>query len=323
MYQNLRIAIVIPAYREADRIEAVVGGLPVWVDHIVVVDDASPDDTGDQARKIGDKRLVVLRHEQNQGVGAATVTGFAKGVELGADVLVKMDGDGQMDASALPALIGPIQRGQADYVKGNRFLHEHELTQMPFVRRLGNIGLSFLTKLASGYWPIFDPTNGYVAMHAAVWSLLDRTRIHPRFFFESSLLLELGLNRAVVRDVYLPALYNEKVSHLSEARTMVEFPPLLLRGLLRRIVRQYFVRDFNAVSLFLIAGAMSTLFGAVWGAAHWYESSMTGRLTSTGTVMIAVMPLILGIQFLLQAIVMDVQNVPREPVQRTDAGRNE
>jgi glycosyltransferase involved in cell wall biosynthesis len=314
MYENLRIAIVIPAYREEERIEGVVRGLPSWVDHIVVVDDASSDRTFERARAIPDSRLSVLRHEQNQGVGGATLTGFGKALELGTDVLVKMDGDGQMNPAGLTALIEPIRRGDADYVKGNRFLHGHALAQMPWVRRVGNIGLSFMAKVASGYWSIFDPNNGYLALHAAVLPLIDSTRIHKRFFFENSMLLELGLSRAVVRDAYLPARYGEKASHLSETKALVEFPPLLLRGLLRRIVLQYFVRDFTAVSLFILGGLAASGFGFGWGVYHWWLSANTDVTASTGTVMVAVLPLILGIQLLLQALVMDVQNAPREPI---------
>ena len=214
----------------------------------------------------------------------------------------------------MPALIEPIRQGDADYVKGNRFLHGHALTQMPWVRRLGNIGLSFMAKMASGYWSIFDPNNGYLAIHAGVVPLLDRERIHPRFFFENSMLLELGLHRAVVRDVYLPARYGDKVSHLSETKALIEFPPQLLRGFLRRVVLQYLVRDFSAVSLFALAGLMFSGFGFGWGAYHWCVSAHTGVPASTGTVMVAVLPLILGIQLLLQALVMDIQNVPRESI---------
>jgi glycosyltransferase involved in cell wall biosynthesis len=317
MHQGLRIAVVIPAYCEAGRVAGVIGGLPAWVDHIVVVDDASTDGTAAAAESAQDARLVVVRLGQNQGVGGATVAGFNKARELGADVLVKMDGDGQMDPAGLTALLEPIRRGEADYAKGNRFLHGRQLQQMPPMRRLGNIAVSFMAKLASGYWNMFDPTNGYVAIHASVWALLDQERLARRFFFENSLLLELGLARAVVRDVYLPARYNDKVSHLSEGRAVMEFPPLLLRGFLRRVLVQYFVRDFTAVSLFLVAGTGLSLFGAVWGAWHWVESARAGVATPTGTVMIAVLPLISGVQLLLQTLVMDIQNVPREPQQST------
>lgn len=314
MYQDARIAVVIPTFCEAGRLPGVLAGLPPWVDHILVVDDASTDNTVEVLGTIADPRVRLLRHDHNQGVGAAVLTGWRQARELGAEILVKMDGDGQMDPAQLPELLDPIRRGVADCVKGNRFLHGRALAQMPWRRRIGNIGLSFLAKLASGYWPVFDPTNGYLAIHASVAALLDESRLHPRFFFENSLLIELGLHRAVVRDVYLPARYGDKVSHLSETRALVDFPPRLVRGFWRRILLQYFVRDFSAVSLFLVAGAVCAVFGAAWGGWHWAVSARTGVVTPTGTVMIAVLPLILGLQLLLQALVMDVQNVPREPL---------
>jgi hypothetical protein len=225
-----------------------------------------------------------------------------------------MDGDGQMDPARLPTLVDPIRRGEADYVKGNRFVHTRELMQMPMLRRLGNIGLSFMTKLASGYWAIFDPSNGYIAIHSVVAQLLDPERIHKRFFFENSILIELGLHQAVARDVYIPARYGDETSTLSERRVFFEFPPLLFKGFLRRLAIQYFVRDFNAVSLFAIAGIFAMLFGLVWGGYQWTLSATHGIPASTGTVMIAVLPLILGVQLLLQALVMDVQNARRDPI---------
>lgn len=317
MRDNCRIAVVIPAFCEEARIVGVLSSIPAWIDDIVVVDDASSDRTYETASQSTDPRLVVVRHDRNQGVGAATMTGFNRALEIGSEILVKMDADGQMDPTGLPALIEPIARGLSDYVKGNRFLHGRELVQMPWIRRIGNMGLSFLAKLASGYWSIFDPTNGYVAIHADIVPLLDQQRLHQRFFFENSLLLELGLHRAVVRDVYLPARYGDKISHLSERRALLEFPPLLFRGFARRVFIQYFVRDFTAASLFLLVGLIACLFGAIWGACHWWISSRTGVTASTGTVMIAVLPLILGIQLLLQSLVLDVENTPREPIHQS------
>lgn len=314
MHDNFRIAVIIPAFCEESRIMGVLSSVPAWVDHIIVVDDASSDRTYDIASQSTDSRLVVIRHAQNRGVGGATMTGFLKAAELGAQILVKMDGDGQMDARGLSRLLAPIEHGEADYVKANRFLHGRELAQMPWPRRVGNIGLSFLTKLASGYWSVFDPTNGYVAVHAGIVPLLDKRRIHERFFFETSLLMELGLHRAVVRDVYLPARYGDKASHLSERKALVEFPPLLVKGFVRRALIQYFVRDFTAVSLFVVVGIVACVFGTAWGSWHWWVSLRTGITATTGTVMIAVLPLILGIQLLLQALVLDIQNMPREPI---------
>jgi hypothetical protein len=185
---------------------------------------------------------------------------------------------------------------------------------MPSGRRVGNAGLSFFTKLASGYWPVFDPTNGYTAIHASLVPALDRSRISERFFFETSMLLELGRLRAVVHDVPIPARYGGERSALSKRRAAGEFPPRLVAATWRRIQRQYFIQDFTPVSLFLVAGTLFLLFGVVWGAYHWAESIRFGVAATTGTVMLAVLPVIIGVQLLLQALAQDIGNVPTEPI---------
>ncbi len=311
------IAVVIPAYRAATHIQKVLAGIPPFVRHIVVVDDCSPDNTAALVSTLSDSRIFLVRHRENQGVGGAVLSGYDAALALGADIIVKIDSDDQMDPSYLMPLIAPLLTGDADYAKGNRFLHLRQLESMPLLRRIGNMGLSFLTKLASGYWNIFDPTNGYTAIHASTVTQLNRTAIDKRFFFEISLLLELGLLQAVVRDIYIPARYADEFSSLSEGKALIEFPPRLLRGFLVRLLVQYFLRDFSPVSLFLLTGSLFTLFGGIFGSYHWYLSAATGIETSAGTVMLAVLPIILGLQFLLQAINIDIQNVPTHPLQRS------
>jgi glycosyltransferase involved in cell wall biosynthesis len=313
---RVKIVVVIPAFRAAPHLERVVRGIPAFVAQIVVVDDCSPDDTAIIAIRLAgsDQRVVLVQHPANQGVGGAMLSGYQKAVELGADVIVKMDSDDQMDPAYLPALIAPILSGQADYTKGNRFLHTRQLAAMPWLRRVGNTGLSFLTKLASGYWNMFDPTNGYTAIHAAVVPLLDTAAIDRRYFFETSMFLELGLLRAVVKDVYIPARYGNETSHLSERRALREFPPRLLRALLRRVWVNYFLRDFGVLSVFLVSGIILLLFGLVFGGYHWILAWQLSVPTPVGTIMLAVLPAILGVQFLLQACILDVQNVPAQPV---------
>lgn len=318
---ELVIAVVIPAFKAAGTIGLVIADVPAAVAHIVVVDDASPDDLAATIGSIADPRVHLVRHRENQGVGAATLSGYDAALALGADVVVKLDADGQMDARAVPALVHPIVRHEADYAKGNRFLHAPELASMPRSRRVGNAGLSFWTKLASGYWPVFDPTNGYVAIHASLIPLLDRTRIAPRYFFETSMLIELNRLRAVVQDVYLPARYGGAASSLSERRALAGFPPRLVAATWRRIVRQYFIQDFTTVSLYLVAGLVLLAFGGVWGAWHWALSVRDGVPATTGTVMLAVLPVILGVQLWLQAIAQDIGNVPTRPIQDTLALR--
>lgn len=316
--QNIQnLVVVIPAYRCARQITDVLRSIPPWITHIIVVDDASPDNLAEEVAGVPDTRIHYLRHQQNQGVGGAMLTGFNHALTLGADVIIKMDGDGQMDARYLPALVAPIVAGQADFAKGNRFLHLNDLVgQMPKLRLIGNFGLTFLTKLASGYWHIFDPNNSFIAIHREALALLNTNNIHPRYFFESSLLIELNKIRAVAVDVPMPARYRDEISSLSITRSLFDFPFNLMKGLVKRIFRQYFLYDFTAVSLFLILSFGLMLFGGLWGGYHWYLSIITDTPATTGTVMLAVLPVILGFQLLVQAVVLDIQNRPKSPIQQ-------
>ncbi|MGE5073031.1 MAG: glycosyltransferase family 2 protein [Anaerolineae bacterium] len=310
------IAVVIPAYRAEEYIGAVLDRIPAFVSAIVVVDDCSPDGTAALVQQRSDTRLHLVSHATNQGVGAAVLTGYRKAIELGAEIIVKMDSDDQMDPAYLIPLVAPLVTGQADYAKGNRFLHAGELRSMPVVRRIGNAGLSLLIKAASGYWNLFDPANGYTAIRASIVPLLDATRIHPRYFFESSMLMELGLLGAVIRDVHIPARYTGQTSSLSEWKALLELPPRLLGGFLRRVLTQYFIRDFGAFSLLVVLGLLMCIFGAAFGLYHWILSNETRVAATTGTVMIAILPLMLGSQLLIQALLIDIQNTPKEPLSR-------
>jgi len=308
------ICVVIPLYKARDQIADVLRGIPEFVRTIVVVDDCSTDGSYERAKAVSDKRVHFVRHKQNQGVGGAVLSGYQKSIELGVEIIVKIDSDGQMDPAYIVPLIAPILMDKADYTKGNRFLHAEELKSMPLIRRIGNAGLSFLTKAASGYWNIFDPTNGYTAIHASIIPTLDFDKLHRRYFFESSMLMELGKIRAVIQDVQIPAKYQDEVSSLSEWKALFEFPPRLLTALLRRLLMQYFVRDFGVFSMLLVLGLGFSAFGLFFGLYHWYLSFITFTIASTGTVMIAVLPLILGSQLLIQSLIVDMQNVPIKPI---------
>lgn len=314
--QPERVAVVIPAFRVARHIENVIRKLPSFVSDVIVVDDASPDETAQIVDRLADPRVHLLRHERNGGVGAAMVTGYRHALALGADVVVKMDGDEQMDPAYLVPLLEPILAGEADYTKGSRFFHTRQLRQMPLLRRIGNLGLSFLTKASSGYWDVFDPTNGYTAIHRRVLEMIEWNSVDRRWFFETSMLIELNLARAVVRDVQIPARYADETSTLSAASALIRFPRKLLAAFFRRLWLQYFVREYSPVSLFLTTGLPLSAFGFLWGVVHWVQSAKTGVAASTGTVMVAVVPLILGFQLLLQAVSLDIQNTPRTPLSR-------
>ena len=312
--QGAHVAVVVPAYRVAPQIGKVVAGIPAWVRTIVVVEDKSPDDTAARVEACGDPRVRLLRHASNQGVGGAMATGFAEALRLGADIVVKMDGDDQMDPAWLPSLVQPLVDGEADMVKCNRYRHLDGLKQMPLVRIVGNAGLTFLVKAASGYWNVFDPANGYIALRADVLAQLDLAKLPKRYYFESGLLVELGIHRAVVKDIAVPARYGNEHSSLSPLRVLLEFPPRLAKGLCRRVFWRYLVHDFSAASLFVLLGLPLFLFGAGFGAWAYWSHFRDNAYASAGIVMIAAMPIILGAQLLLQAVVLDIHNTPRDPL---------
>jgi glycosyltransferase involved in cell wall biosynthesis len=311
-----RIGVVIPAYQVARHIGQVIGRIPEGVDRIFVVDDASTDGTSDRAAEVRDPRLCVLRHPENRGVGAAMLTGMDRAAAEGCTVIVKLDGDGQMDPGLIAELARPILDGEADFVKGNRFADPWTLRRMPLVRRAGNLALSFLAKISTGCWQVFDPTNGYFAVDASVYSRLNKNMVHRRYFFEISFLFALNLQGAVIQNMTMPASYGDEPSSMSIGRVLRDFPFLLVRQFLRRIWLQYFVLGFSVASLFLVAGAFLSAFGAAWGAWAWARSLREGVPATTGTVMIAVLPLILGFELLIQTVVFDVTRIPTRPQSR-------
>ncbi|MGZ6347480.1 MAG: glycosyltransferase family 2 protein [Anaerolineales bacterium] len=315
-FQKFKIAAVIPAFRVERDIEAVLDGLPPYLKHIIVVDDASPDRTSDKvrARAKRDRRLVLLRLERNQGVGGAMVTGFRKALELGAQIVVKIDGDGQMDLQHLPALLMPLIRGQADYVKGNRFRDFLALQKMPIVRRLGNMGLGFLAKAATGYWNVFDPTNGFLAIRAEILAQLPLERIDHGYYFETSMLANLYLIEAAVLDVPMPARYQGEASSLIIHRVLFEFTFKLLGTFLRRIVLKNFIYNFSMASIYLLVGLPLLLFGVIFGSLKWIHYASLGVTAPTGTVMLPTLTVLLGIQLLLSAIEIDLHSVPQKPL---------
>ena len=310
------IAVVIPSYCVENTIRSVIASLPAFVKHIIVVDDASPDQTAGIMMQLSaqDNRIILLRHEKNQGVGGAMLTGFRKALELQAEMVVKIDGDGQMDAAYISKLLAPILQGQADYTKGNRFRDFQALQKMPAIRRMGNMALGFLTKAATGYWNLFDPTNGFVAIHGKVLAQLPLAQIDRSYFFETSMLANLYLLGAVVKDVPMPARYGKEVSNLSIHRSIIEFSVKLLRTLIRRLILRNLIYDFSMASIYLMAGLPLLLFGLIFGINRWVHYASISVPAPTGTVMLPTLSVILGIQFLLSAIEIDLRSVPKDPI---------
>jgi len=310
------IALVIPCFRVESEIGKVLTELPAYLKHIIVIDDASPDETARVVTQAAqnDSRIILIRHKKNKGVGGAMVTGFRKALELDADMVVKMDGDGQMDIGHIPNLLAPLIQEQADYTKGNRFRDFQALQKMPVIRRIGNMGLAFLTKAATGYWNLFDPTNGFVAIHGKVLAQLPLARIDRTYFFETSMLANLYLLGAVVKDVPMPARYGGEISNLSVRRSLIEFPLKLLKTFLRRLVLKNLIYDFSMASIYIMAGMPLLLFGLIFGINRWAFYSSLKVPAPTGTVMLPTLSVLLGIQFLIAAVEIDLRSVPKDPI---------
>lgn len=311
-FSNNCIAVVIPCYKVTRHVLAVINSIGAEVSKIYVVDDACPDGSGRYVEEhCLDQRVVVIYHECNQGVGGAVMTGYRAAIADGAEVIVKVDGDGQMDTSLISSFIEPIMAGEADYTKGNRFFDIEEIHVMPKVRLFGNAVLSFMTKLSSGYWNLFDPTNGYTAIHADVARHLPFRKISSRYFFETDILFRLNILRAVVIDIPINAKYGDEVSNLSISKIMVEFLIKHVHNVMKRIFYNYYLRDLSLASIELPLGLVLLLAGTIFGAYHWLASAGEGVATPAGTVMLAALPILMGLQLVLAFLSYDIASVPR------------
>ncbi len=306
-----RIAVVIPCYKVTRHILGVIGAIGPDIWRIYIVDDCCPDRSGDFAfTGCNDPRLIVLKNPINLGVGGAVMHGYRAAIKDGADIIVKIDGDGQMNPGLIPNFIGPIVSGEADYTKGNRFFYLDEIKAMPKIRLFGNAILSLMTKLSSGYWNLFDPTNGFTAIHAAVASHLPFEKISNRYFFESDMLFRLNTIRAVAVDVPMDAKYSDEVSNLKISKIIGEFFFKHIRNFTKRIFYNYYLRDMSLASIELPIGIFLLAFGSIFGAYQWSKFLFLGMQAPLGTVMLSVLPILVGFQFVMSFIAYDIASVP-------------
>lgn len=311
----MKICVVIPCYKSSQSVLDVLKRMPKMVYAVYCVDDACPDDTGRVIEKESkDPRVHVVFHEENQGVGGAVMTGYRAAMRDGADIVVKIDSDGQMDPALIPQFVEPIMSGKADYTKGNRFYTPEFLRGMPGIRIFGNAGLSFLNKFSTGYWQVFDPTNGFTAIHREVLNLLPLDKIAKRYFFESDMLFRLGTLRAVVMDVPQKAVYGDEESHLVVSNALWTFAGAHIRNFFKRLVYSYFIRDFHIASVEWVLGPLLLVFACVFGLGAWFDSIQNNTQATAGTVMLAALPFLAGLQLTLSALHFDIQNQPRTPL---------
>ncbi len=316
MIESLKIACVIPCYKETSHILDVLKEIPDLVDFIFVIDDNCPEKTGEKVLEQNkDLRVNVIFLEKNLGVGGATVAGYKEAIKNDADIVVKIDGDGQMDPSNLIKIITPVVSKKCDYAKGNRFFFINDIKSMPKGRIFGNICLTFFSKFSSGFWEISDPTNGYTAIHQTALRSLDLDRISAGYFFESDVLCKLYLIRAKVLDVPISANYGNEESGINIIKIIPLFLHLHTYNFFKRIIAVYFLRDFNFYSLNLFFGIILFAFGIIFGLIHYFMSITLGITASAGTVMMSALPIFTGFISLMQFMSFDIKNSPKLPLQ--------
>jgi glycosyltransferase involved in cell wall biosynthesis len=316
--ETLKIAVVIPCYKVSKSLKSVLNDIGSEVTSIYCVDDNCPEESWKVAESMTneDSRIRIIRRERNGGVGAAVISGYKAALKDEAEIIVKIDGDGQMTPRLIPNFIRPIYDNRADFIKGNRFYNLESISRMPLVRIFGNTILSFISKLSSGYWNLFDPNNGFTAIHAKVLKLIPMEKLNKGFFHEADMLFRLSTIRAVVKDIPMDSVYEDEKSNLSVLNTLLTFPYLHCNRFVKRIFYNYFLRNFNIASLYLIFGLFLFIFGIWYGVDSWIELSGKNVIASPGTVMLAAMPIIIGNTYLVGFIAYDMQDTPTNPVHR-------
>ena len=313
----MHIAVVIPSYRVTNHVKAVIEGIGPEVSSIYVIDDACPDQSGQFVkRNVKDTRVVVITHEENQGVGGAVVTGYRAALEAGANIVVKVDGDGQMNPALISTLVRPILSGEADYSKGNRFDSLEDLFDMPRVRIFGNAVLSLWSKISTGYWRVNDPTNGFTAIESKALMAINLDKLRKSYFFESDLLFRLSIINAVVADIPMKAVYADELSHLRIRKVIFEFPYRHTINFLKRIFYRYYLREWSIASIELPVGLGFTIFGVWFGLLSVIAANSVGRAATAGQVTLSALGIILGVQFLLSFLAYDIQSEPTISRQR-------
>jgi glycosyltransferase involved in cell wall biosynthesis len=308
MLEGKTVAVVVPAYDEEALVGTTIRAVPGFVDRIIVVDDASRDGTADAARAVGDPRVEVVGHEENSGVGAAIVTGYQRAIADGADVACVMAGDNQMDPADLEKIALPVARGEVEYTKANRLISGEAWQVIPRSRYLGNAMLSFLTKIASGYWHVADSQSGYTAASREILEQLDLDRVYPGYGFPNDMLVHLNVWNARVRDIPSRPVYGvgEK-SGIKIRKVVPRISWLLVKGFFWRMREKYVIRDFHPLVFFYALGFLMTVLGLGLGIAEVVLRIM-GNAVSVGTVVLVALLLIFGSQFTLFAMWFDMES---------------
>ena len=315
MLGNQTVGVVIPAYRVVGQILEVLTEIPDFVDAIVVVDDNCPDGSGHVVEaNIDDERVQVVYHVDNLGVGGASISGIQAMVRNGTQLIVKVDGDGQMDQNKMQELLRPLLNGSADFAKGNRFFSLDHLQEMPKIRIFGNAMLSLMSKFSTGYWRINDPTNGYFAIRRGLAEQIDFRKVRKDYFFESDLLFRSSIVRGVVVDVPMSARYRDETSNLNIPKVAAMFPFFHLRNFAKRIFYTYFLREWSLASFQLPIGLISLFSSLALAVSALVSSAQTATAVTAGQAVGIAFSGLFSVQMLLAFLSFDIDSEPSRPI---------
>lgn len=271
-----------------------------YVDIVICVDDACPENTGKHIELNNkSKNILVIYHEENMGVGGATKTGIREAIRLGFKTIIKIDSDGQADPKLIPRLAERVESCGADICKGNRFNDIRVINSMPPARLIGNAALSFITKASTGYWEIFDPTNGLICLKSSAIRRIHLDKTDDRYFFETDILFRAGLIDLIIDEISMDAVYAQEVSSLSPSKELLNFGARHIVTILKRIAYQYLLLDFNPGSISLIVGALFMSVSSAIGIYRLIIGLIYGETTSSGTLTLFLGCFLAGSQFII------------------------
>tara|TARA_Y100000589_G_C27192781_1_gene645482 strand:+ start:1901 stop:2851 length:951 start_codon:yes stop_codon:yes gene_type:complete len=307
----VKICTIIPCYKSPKKAPIIAKHCLDFSDLVICVDDCCPFETGKKIEQIVDsQKLIVLRHKKNQGVGGAMKTGIKFALKKDIDILVKIDSDGQMSPHLIPKLVKPIIEGKAEVNKGNRFRNPSVLAEMPLVRLLGNIGLGFLTKISTGYWELFDPTNGFIAIKKNILLNLPIDKLDNRYFFETDFLFRCSLNEIVINEMPMRTIYGDEVSNLYPFKELPRFLLKHLKILFKRIFYHYFILDFNPGSISLTCSFLFALIAIIVAVSNLITSHLNNQATPLGIQTLFLVLSIISTQFFINFIFYDASQKP-------------
>lgn len=307
MYKKLTVGVTVPAYNEEKLITKTLSTIPDYVDHVVVVNDASKDGTLKKIREYAahDSRVEIIDSKVNGGIGASLKKAIRRAAELGCDRIAVMAGDNQMDPDQLQNLLDDMDKRGLDFIKANRFMHFEALRKMPAYRKIGNVVVTLMTKFATGYYSIFDTQNGYVVYTKDVVERLPWHMVGNRYEFENTILIALSIINAKIGDHAIPAIYGQEKSTIKLFSTVSRVIRVLHKGFWQRMYYKYVLYGFHPIALFLFSGILFLVSGAGFFLWVVYEKIAHSATPTTATIMLIVLPLIVGFQLLLTALILD------------------